>query len=56
MLILYTWTALIAFGSVLLLFQGWLFTACVMGGLAVITLIFTFYPLRMRQKAREAIS
>ena len=55
-LILYTWTALIAFGSVLLLFQGWLFTACVMGGLAVITLIFTFYPLRMRQKAREAIS
>ena len=55
-LILYTWTALIAFGSVLLLFQGWLFSACVIGGLAAITLIFTFYPLRMRQKAREEIS
>src|SRR5699024_6637812 len=55
-LILYTWTALIAFGSVLLLFKGCIFAACLIGGLVAITLIFTFYPLRMRQKAREEIS
>src|SRR5699024_8971730 len=41
-LILYTWTALIAFGAVLLLFKGWIFAACLIGGLVAITLIFTF--------------
>jgi len=55
-LILYTWTALIAFGSVLLLFRSWVFVACLVGGLFAVTLIFTFYPLRMRQKAREELS
>lgn len=55
-LILYTWTALIAFGSVMLLLMPWIYVVCIVGGLFAITLFFTFYPLRVRQKAREEIS
>ncbi|MCF2574515.1 MULTISPECIES: MraY family glycosyltransferase [Brevibacterium] len=55
-LILYTWTALIAFGSVMLLLMPWIYVVCIVGGLFAITLLFTFYPLRVRQKAREEIS
>lgn len=55
-LILYSWTALIAFGSVMLLLMPWIYVLCIVGGLFAITLIFTFYPLRVRQKAREEIS
>jgi hypothetical protein len=31
-------------------------SSCIVGGLFAVTLVFTFYPLRMRQKAREEIS
>ncbi|SII66411.1 Uncharacterised protein [Mycobacteroides abscessus subsp. abscessus] len=55
-LILYTWTALIAFGSVMLLLMPALLVIAIIGTLFAITLVFTFYPLRIRRHAREEIS
>lgn len=55
-LILYTWTALIAFGSVMLLLVPAVSVVIVVGLLFAVTLVFTFYPLRARRHAREEIS
>ncbi|RAD04383.1 undecaprenyl/decaprenyl-phosphate alpha-N-acetylglucosaminyl 1-phosphate transferase, partial [Burkholderia multivorans] len=55
-LILYTWTALIAFGSVMLLLMPALLVIAILGTLFAIPLVFTFYPLRIRRHAREEIS